>query len=132
MNRKQIKRVRNTLRKISSQVLRSEAFKRVEKKKISCVSKGKRKMLMHYRCGKCLGWFRAEKLELDHIDEVGEFRILGPTRNTKYGDCRIDNLGEWFDRLFCALDNTELLCKSCHQAKTLDFNDHVRKGGHLL
>lgn len=132
MNRKQIKRVRGTLRKIASQVVRDEVLK-ANKKRIQCPNKaGNMQLMNHHSCFSCKKWFRPDKVEIDHIDEVGQFKIEGKLRNTKYGDCRVTNWQSWMDRLFCDLDNFQILCIPCHQKKTLDFNSYLRFGGHLL
>lgn len=142
MNRKQIKRVRGMIRKISSQVLRDEVLKLYVCKvymKIQTKKKDKRGRLIsrmqhvnHYPCVKCGELKREFEIELDHIEEVGQFHIEGKAKNSKYGDCRVTNWQEWMDRLFCSLDNFQILCIECHQRKTLGFNDFLRYGGNLL
>lgn len=142
MNRKQIKRIRNNLRKIASQIVRSEVLKlyktpvmtkiltkKKDKKGIFVV---RNQMVNHYPCIKCGELFRDKEIEVDHIKEVGQFKVEGKLRNTKYGDCRVTNWQEWMDNLFCSLDNFQPLCIECHQRKTLGFNEYLRYGGNLL
>lgn len=132
MNRKQIKRIRGNLRKIASQIHRAEILKR---NKVMAVAKNKRgqdQKMVHHPCNSCNKLFRPDKVEIDHIDEVGEFKIEGKKTNTKYGDCRVVNWQEWMDRAFCNLDNFQILCVECHQKKTISFNDYLRNGGNLL
>lgn len=132
MNRKQIKRIRNTLRKIASQIVRDEVL-RLNKCTIRMKGKdGRWRNYVHHPCSICKEMFRPDAVEIDHIDEVGRFVIEGPIRNTKYGDCRVLNWQEWMDRLLCSLDNFQILCVECHQRKTLGFNEHLRYGGDLL
>ena len=141
MNRKQIKRLKGLIRKISSQTLRNEVLKRDGFYCEGYDARGaRRKNIRRFRCSDCGKTFAREEVEVDHIEEVGEFKIEGPVRNTKYGDCRVTNWQEWMDRLFCNLDNFQILCTSCHDAKTLDFNQGLRNtrrgwleaGGNLL
>ena len=132
MNRKQIKRIRGNLRKIASQIHRDEILKRHKKIAIGKNKKGDDARLVHHPCNSCNKLFRPHEVEIDHIDEVGEFKIEGKVRNTKYGDCRVTNWQEWMDRAFCNLDNFQILCVECHQKKTLGFNEYLRNGGNLL
>ena len=142
MNRKQIKRVRGNLRKIASQVVRAEVLKlyktpvmtRVETKQLKKDGTYvvRNQNVNHYPCVECGELFRDNEIEVDHIEEVGQFKIEGKVRNTKYGDCRVTNWQEWMDKLFCSLDNFQPLCVQCHQRKTLGFNDYLRYGGNLL
>ncbi len=143
MNRKQIKRIRGNLRKIASQVVRAEVLRLYKTPVMTkIVTKQIRKSdglpvirhqdVNHYPCLQCGELFREDKIEVDHIEEVGEFKIEGKKTKTKYGDCRVTNWQQWMDNLFCALDNFQPLCIECHQRKTLSFNDYLRHGGNLL
>lgn len=126
MNRKQIKRIRGTLRMIASQVVRSEVLKLYKCMAPAKNKKGKVVDMVHHPCAKCTKLFRPDEVELDHIEEVGEFRVSGPLKNTVYGDCKVENWQEWMDRLFCNISNFQVLCIRCHQEKTLDFNSGTR------
>lgn len=132
MNRKQIKRIRGNLRKIASQIHRDEILKRNMVRAIGKNKKGDDVMLNHHPCNSCNILYRPDDVEIDHIDEIGEFKIEGKKTKTKYGDCRVTNWQEWMDRAFCDLDNFQILCVECHQKKTLGFNDYLRNGGNLL
>ena len=126
MNRKQIKRLRGTMRKIASQVVRSEVLKLHKVKVLAMNGKGYMQEMIHHPCASCKKNFRPDEVELDHIQEVGEFKIEGKMKGSVYGDCRVTNWQEWLDRLFCALDNFQILCVRCHQKKTLHFNSGLR------
>ena len=132
MNRKQIKRIRGTLRKIASQIHREEILKRHKTMAIGKNKRGEDQLLVHHPCAICNKLFRPNKVEIDHIEEVGQFKIVGKKTKTKYGDCRVTNWQEWMDRAFCDLDNFQILCIECHQKKSLGFNSYLRNGGHLL
>lgn len=132
MNRKQIKRVRGLIRKIASQVVREEVLKLYKCRVMGYNKRGQYVELNHYPCAKCGGLFLLDKVEIDHIKEVGVFKIEGKVQRTKYGDCRVVNWQEWMDRLFCDLSNFQVLCIECHQRKSLGFNDYLRYGGNLL
>jgi len=55
-----------------------------------------------YECNVCKGLFPSEETSVDHIIPLGTF--------TTY-----DNL---INALFCEVDNLQLLCNSCHDAKS--------------
>jgi hypothetical protein len=57
-----------------------------------------------YQCNKCEQWFREEDIEIDHIEEVGSFS----------GD-----FNDYIAKLYCAQDNLQKLCISCHSIKTI-------------
>lgn len=111
---------------IASQVVRSEVLKLYKCMAPAKNKKGKIVDMVHHPCAKCTKLFRPDEVELDHIEEVGEFRVSGPTKNTVYGDCKVENWQEWMDRLFCNISNFQVLCIRCHQKKTLDFNTGSR------
>ena len=128
MNKKQAKRIQNQLRIISSQVLRNEVLKRAERKLVPGVAKqGQIQELIHFRCNECGLWYRPFDLEVDHIDEVGEFKIkVLKNKGHDYGEVRVD-WGDYIERMFCDLCNLQLLCVSCHQSKTTKFNMSLRR-----
>lgn len=59
-----------------------------------------------YRCVDCNTWFKGKDIQVDHIEPVGSLR--------DYAD-----LPRAVKNLFCELDNLQVLCKECHQNKTL-------------
>lgn len=134
MNRKQIKRIRGNLRKIASQIHRDAILSMPGNRKwaIAPDKAGRDRKLLHHPCNSCKKLYRPHQVEIDHIEEVGEFKIEGKVKNTEYGDCRVTNWQEWMDRAFCDLDNFQVLCVECHQIKSLGFNDYLRHGGNLL
>lgn len=112
---------------LASQTVRNEVLKNHRALLPGKDKNGKtRSEMVHHPCAKCGGYFRPDEVELDHIDEVGEFIVEGPLKNSKYGDCRIANLQVWFERLFCDISNFQILCIRCHQRKTLTFNTGKR------
>ena len=132
MKRKELRRIKNNIRKIASQIHRNEVLKMNKVMAIGVNKLGQDQMLVHHPCAKCKKLYRPDKVEIDHITEVGEFKVVGKKTKTKYGDCKVINWQEWMDRLFCDLDNFQVLCIECHQRKTLGFNKDIRYGGHLL
>lgn len=127
MDRKQIKRVRNAMRQLASQVVRNEVLKLNKVLRPALNKRGNLQDMVHHPCSHCSKFFRPDEVELDHVQEVGEFKIEGPLRGSKYGDCRIVNLQTWFERLFCDISNFQILCIRCHQKKTLSFNTKGRE-----
>ena len=101
------------MRKIASQVVRSEVLKHHKVMVRAMNGKGYMQEMVHHPCALCKKNFRPDQVELDHIQEVGEFKIEGKMKGTKYGDCRVVNWQEW-------------LCVRCHQKKSLDFNCGLR------
>jgi len=58
------------------------------------------------QCQKCLNYFAASNLEIDHITEAGS---IGKTP---------ESVGLWLFDLLCSTDNMQILCKSCHKIKS--------------
>jgi len=63
---------------------------------------GNPKMRAKYLCSGCKSKFGSKEVQVDHIDPVGE--------------CADWNV--YIDRLFCAKENLQILCKTCHKEKT--------------
>lgn len=57
-----------------------------------------------YHCNLCGGWFKQVEVQVDHIEECGKM--------SEYGD-----MGRFTERLFCGVDNLQVLCKECHKNK---------------
>jgi hypothetical protein len=84
---------------------RHECLRRARKRVLERQTlKGKPVYKFHYQCVKCLKWFRdASSLEVDHIEEVGEFT------------------GDWdlfIKKMYCGQDNLQAMCCNCHLKKT--------------
>lgn len=62
----------------------------------------KGRMAQHYRCAHCQGEFTSTNINVDHIIPVGTCK----TWDT------------YIKRLFCEKDNLQVLCTTCHKAKT--------------
>lgn len=58
-----------------------------------------------YTCANCQGEFQGKEVEIDHIVPVGTLKSF-------------DDLPQFVERLFCAEDGLQLLCKGCHKDKT--------------
>jgi len=72
------------------------------------------KMAMHYRCASCANVFVAADVQVDHIH---------PVVDTQQGFVSWD---VYIDRMFCELDNYQILCKQCHKVKS-DAEKQERK-----
>ena len=60
-----------------------------------------------YQCKECSQWFPDKKINVDHIIPAGTLR------------CAADLPG-FVERLFCEVDNLQVLCETCHNKKTQD------------
>lgn len=71
---------------------------------------GKKQFVWHYQCEHCDNWFREESIEIDHIEEVGNYS---------------NDLMAWIEKLY---DETNLqrLCIVCHKKKTSKYNSRRR------
>jgi 5-methylcytosine-specific restriction endonuclease McrA len=58
-----------------------------------------------YQCNSCKAWFPEKQINVDHIKPAGSL------------NCKEDLAG-FVERLFCELDNLQVLCESCHDVKT--------------
>jgi 5-methylcytosine-specific restriction endonuclease McrA len=64
------------------------------------------KLAMHYKCAKCKKHFVATDVQVDHI-----FPVVDP----KVGFVSWDM---FIDRIFCEIENLQVMCKPCHKVKT--------------
>jgi hypothetical protein len=90
--------------------LRRSAYRwppRSECEKKSRVSRGL------YKCAMCEGEFKAKQYAIDHINPVIPY--------TGFPTHPITGQDDWtiiIDRLFCPLENFQILCLDCHSLKT--------------
>jgi 5-methylcytosine-specific restriction endonuclease McrA len=56
-----------------------------------------------YRCNHCNKLFALKQVQVDHIVEIGSFA----------------DWNSYIEKLFCSIDNLQVLCKPCHKKKTL-------------
>lgn len=62
-------------------------------------------------CASCKEQFKGAQVQVDHIEPVGKTPIFPPApEDTSWST--------WLLRLFCVVDNLQVLCKECHQIKT--------------
>ena len=60
-----------------------------------------------YQCRECLQWFPDKQINVDHIIPAGTLRCA-------------NDLPGFVERLFCEIDNLQVLCNVCHNKKTQD------------
>ena len=60
-----------------------------------------------YQCKECSSWFPDKKINVDHIVPAGTLRCA-------------NDLPGFVERLFCEVDNLQVLCETCHNKKTQD------------
>jgi len=64
------------------------------------------RLAKHYHCASCHEEFTSKDVEVDHISPV-----------VSVGDGFID-WNVFIERLFCSIENLQVLCKVCHKKKT--------------
>jgi len=73
-----------------------------------------RRQKYEYQCKKCKTWTTEKNINVDHIIGAGAL------------NCAQDLPG-FVERLFCEQDNLQVLCVSCHDAKTLKEKQAKKK-----
>lgn len=63
-----------------------------------------------YQCNVCKGWFPDKKINVDHVIPAGTLRCA-------------NDLPGFVERLFCEIDNLQVLCSNCHDVKTKNEKD---------
>jgi 5-methylcytosine-specific restriction endonuclease McrA len=58
-----------------------------------------------YQCNQCKEWFPDKKINVDHIIPAGSLNCA-------------NDLPGFVDRLFCEVNNLQVLCSECHNIKT--------------
>jgi 5-methylcytosine-specific restriction endonuclease McrA len=58
-----------------------------------------------YQCNECKQWFPDKKINVDHITPAGSLNCA-------------NDLPGFVERLFCEIDNLQILCEVCHNVKT--------------
>jgi 5-methylcytosine-specific restriction endonuclease McrA len=77
------------------------------KRKYIGPKQGKNRQQWEYQCSGCLDWFPDKNINVDHI------RPAGSLNNAM-------DLPGFVERLFCEVDNLQVLCSKCHDKKTSD------------
>lgn len=67
-----------------------------------------------YQCNQCKNYFPDKKINVDHIIPAGSLQCA-------------NDLPGFVERLFCEIDNLQVLCSSCHDKKTKSEKDGKRK-----
>jgi 5-methylcytosine-specific restriction endonuclease McrA len=58
-----------------------------------------------YQCNDCKNWFADKNINVDHIQPAGSLNCA-------------NDLPGFVERLFCEVDNLQVLCSGCHNVKT--------------
>jgi 5-methylcytosine-specific restriction endonuclease McrA len=85
-----------------------------------CKAKAKRaykgplkRQKFEYQCNQCKKWFPEKQINVDHIIPAGTLT------------CSADLPG-FVERLFCEVDNLQVLCTKCHDSKTKSEKDESK------
>ena len=70
------------------------------------INKRSGRLAEHYKCASCNESFVASDVQVDHINPV-----VSPKEGFK-------NWQTFINRLYCEIDNLQVLCKKCHKEKT--------------
>ena len=84
--------------------LRSQSLKWPERNEALKAARVERGL---YRCKMCQETFKRQEVQLDHINPI----IPVDKGFTTWDD--------YIERLFCSADRLQVLCKQCHEVKTL-------------
>jgi len=68
-----------------------------------------KKQRFEYQCKKCKQWFAEKNINVDHIKPAGSLNCA-------------EDLPGFVNRLFCEVDNLQVLCEPCHDVKTKQDN----------
>jgi 5-methylcytosine-specific restriction endonuclease McrA len=79
--------------------------KQMSKRKYVGPKQGKNRQQWEYQCASCLDWFPDKNINVDHIVPAGTLRCA-------------NDLPGFVERLFCEIDNLQVLCSTCHDKKT--------------
>ena len=66
-----------------------------------------------YQCNDCKKWFAEKNINVDHIQPAGSLNCA-------------NDLPGFVERLFCEVDNLQVLCSGCHNIKTQNEKDGKR------
>ena len=67
---------------------------------------GNQKKVQQFKCRECAELFGTKEVQVDHID---------PVVSVERG---FTDWNDYIDRLFCSVDNLQVLCKPCHKVKS--------------
>ena len=79
------------------------------------INKKTGKLAMHFMCAVCRKEHTSKDVQVDHIEPV-----VNPTTGFVSWDVYID-------RMFCEKGNLQVLCTSCHKAKTKEEKDESKR-----
>ena len=79
------------------------------------VNKRSGRLAEHYLCASCGGFFVARDVQVDHINPV-----VDPQTG-------FEDWWTYMDRLYCEVDNLQVLCKECHKEKTNEERKERKK-----
>ena len=96
--------IRSALRKASMRYpVKTDCLIASRRKRTEASGEGKH--TYEHQCNECSGWFQGKDVAVDHIVGAGSLKTF-------------EDLAGFASRLFCEIDNLQVLCKSCHQVKT--------------
>ena len=73
----------------------------------------KKRQKFEYQCNECKGWYPDKEINVDHIIPAGTLTCS-------------NDLPGFVERLFCEIDNLQVLCETCHNKKTKNEREESR------
>ena len=89
---------------------KSRWWKPISQAKLAAKRKYKgpnKRQKFEYQCNVCKDWYPDKEINVDHIIPAGTLRCA-------------NDLPGFVERLFCEVDNLQVLCQGCHNKKTQD------------
>ena len=66
-----------------------------------------------YQCNRCKNWYAGNEVNVDHISQCGSLNSF-------------EDLPEFCKKLFCEIDNLQVLCSKCHDIKGIEDKEKLK------
>ena len=103
-------KIRNSLRQASRYWAPGDACKKEAKRPYKGLNK---KQKFEYLCNHCKKGFPEKEVQKDHVLPAGSLN-------------KASDFESYIERLFCEKENYQILCSTCHTAKSLKDNQAIK------